>query len=200
MKRLLLSLVVLFSLLTPLSAAQAAEYRTFVGCDDLAENPIPAHVCQVGDFPAAYFESDVETEYEICVEFPNAEVLCLEEELAEGEVLYLNSITSELPGNHVVSWYVEGIEIGSWTFRLDAPAPPPVPVPAPVAPAPVAPIPPIVVAPAPAPAPTPTAACLKSQQQVTKLKGRLRSAGSAKQKARLRAKLKSARAAATRLC
>jgi hypothetical protein len=196
MKRLLLSLVVLFSLLAPLSAAQAAEYRTFVGCNDLAENPIPAHVCQVGDFPAAYFESDVETEYEICVEFPDAEVLCLEEELAEGEVLYLNSITSELPGNHVVSWYVEGSEIGSWTFRLDAPAPPPVP--APVAPAPIAPVPPVVVA--PAPAPTPTAACLKSQQQVTKLKGRLRSVGGAKQKAKLRAKLRSARAAATRLC
>jgi hypothetical protein len=188
MKRLLLGLVVAFSLLAP-SPAGAAEYATFVGCDDLAETPTPSNVCMVDDFPAAYFEADVDTEYEICVEFPSGKTLCLEEQFAEAEVLYLNSITSEVPGNHVVTWYVEGVEIGSWTFRLDVPAPPP----APVAPAPVIPAPSTV-------APPPTAACLKSRQQVTKLKGRLRSTGSPKQKTKLRGKLKSARAAAQRLC
>lgn len=189
MKRLLLGLVVAFSLLAP-SSAGAADYTTFVGCDDLADNPVPSHVCLTKDFPAAYFEADVDTEYEICVEFPGGKVLCAEEQFAEAEVLYLNSITSELPGNHVVTWYVEGFEVGSWTFRLDAPAPPP----APVAPAPVIPVA------LPAVAPAPTAACLKSQQQVTKFKSRLRNAGSPKQKAKLRGKLKSARAATKNLC
>ena len=97
MKRLLLGLVVAFSLLAP-SPAGAAEYATFVGCDDLAETPTPSNVCMVDDFPAAYFEADVDTEYEIRVEFPSGKTLCLEEQFAEAEVLYLNSITSEVPG------------------------------------------------------------------------------------------------------
>lgn len=88
-------------LLVPCSAS-AAEFETFVGCDDLAEPPVASHVCKLGDFPAAYFESDVDTEYEICVEFPDGEVLCAEEQLAEAEVLYLNSIGSDEAGTHNV--------------------------------------------------------------------------------------------------
>jgi hypothetical protein len=54
-----------------------------------------------------------------------AAVFCTEEEFAEAGVLYVNSITSEQEGNHFVSWYVEGVEVGSWAFRLDPPPPPP---------------------------------------------------------------------------
>lgn len=52
------------ALLSVPSIATAADYKTFVGCDDLAENPIPSHVCQVDDFPGAFFESDSEVEVE----------------------------------------------------------------------------------------------------------------------------------------
>lgn len=63
--------------------AGAAEYDAFVSCDDLSENPAPSHVCQIGDFPGAYFESDEDTEYDVCVEFPTGEELCAEEQFAE---------------------------------------------------------------------------------------------------------------------
>jgi hypothetical protein len=189
-KKLFLGLVfaAAASLLIPLPA-NAAEYETFVGCDDLAENPIPSHVCQIGDFPGAYFESDVDAEYEVCVEFPTAEVFCTEEESAEAEILYVNSIASELDGNHFVSWYVEGVEVGSWAFRLDPPpAVPPTPTPAPA------------TTPLPAVALGPSAECLKARQRIGNLKDRLRNATGRKRKAKIRVKLRKARAIAKRVC
>lgn len=194
MKKLLLGFALLAaaSLSIPMSAS-AAEYQTFVGCDDFAENPVPSHVCQLGDFPGAFFESDEETEYEVCVEFPDGEELCAEEQVAEAGVLYVNSIFSELEGTHLVSWYVGGVEIGSWAFRLDPPPPPPAP------PAP-APTPPATSPPPAAVVPLTSPQCLQAQHRVSTLKKQLRNASGHKQKVKLRGKLKSARAKAKRLC
>jgi hypothetical protein len=65
---------------------------------------VPSHACQLGDEPGAFFESpEAEIEYEVCVTFPSAETLCSGEELAEEEVLYVNQITSDLPGTHLVT-------------------------------------------------------------------------------------------------
>jgi hypothetical protein len=191
MKKLLLGLVLIA--MTALSippSSSAATYETFVGCDDLSENPVPAHVCQLGDFPGAYFESDVDTEYEVCVEFPSTAFICSEEEFAEAGVLYVNSITSEQPGAHFVSWYVGEIEVGSWAFRLDPPAPPA------AAPATSPPATTLL----PAAAPVPSTACLKAKQRVGKLKGRLRHALGAKQKTKIRNSLRGARAAVRSAC
>jgi hypothetical protein len=193
MKRLFMGMALAAGalLLIPLPAS-AAEYETFVGCDGFAEPPVPSHVCQLGDLPGAFFESDVETEYEVCVEFPDAEEFCTEEEEeAEAGVLYVNLIFSELTGDHLVTWYVEGTEVGSWEFRLDPPPPPPVVTPP--APTPSAP-------PLPAVATGPSAQCLKAQQRVKKLRGRLRKADGRKQKAKIRAKLRNARTAEKRVC
>ena len=194
MKRLFLGLGVaaVAFLCVPLSAS-AAEYETFVGCDDLAENPVPSHECQIGDFPGAYFESDVNAEVEVCVEFPTTEILCTEPELAEAGILYVLSIFSELEGNHLVSWHVEGTEVGSWAFRLNPPPPPPPPA-APPSSAPTAPIT------LPAVTTSPPAGCLKAQKRVRGLKNRLKNAIGRKQRAKLRPKLRGARAAARRAC
>lgn len=182
-------------LFIPLQAS-AAEYETFVGCDDLAESPVPSHVCQIGDFPGAYFESDVDVEVQLCVEFPNAEELCTENEFAEGGVLYVTSIFSELEGNHLATWYVEGTEIGSWAFRLDPPPSPSPPTPPPVVPPAAAPAPP----PPPAVAIGPSPGCLKARERVRGLKKRLRNATARKQKVKIRPKLRNARAAERRAC
>jgi hypothetical protein len=198
MKKLFFGLMLAgaISLLIPL-AASAAEYSAFVGCDDLAEDPVPSHVCLTDDFPAAYFEADEDTEYEVCVEFPSEEFLCEEEQLAEAGVLYLNSITTEEPGDHFVSWYVEEEEVASWDFRVDAPAPPAPNPPATVVPAPiVTPVPTI----APTPTATPTAACLKAKLRTRKLGSRLRKADDGPAKAKLRGKLRNARAVANTAC
>jgi hypothetical protein len=192
MKRLLFGLLLAAApmLLSPLPAS-AAEFKTYVGCDDLADTPTPAQVCQLGDFPGAYFESSADTEYEICIEFPNEDVLCGDEELAEGGALYVNSIVTGEAGTHFVSWYVEGVEVGSWSFRMDAPAPPPLP-PTPVIPAPAIPAPPAVS--------IPSAKCLTARQQISKLKGQLKKASGHKQRVKIQGKLRNARATANHAC
>ncbi len=146
MKRLGLALILATGLLAlPASMAEAAGYSAYVGCS-ISASAAPSHVCQIGDEPGAYFESPaVDVEYEICIDFPNGEPICLEEQFAEAGVLFVNEITSEVAGNHLVTWYVEDIEVAAWSFRMDAPAPPlpaptlpsPAPAPAPLAPAPV---------------------------------------------------------------
>lgn len=189
MKRLFWGLLLMASasLLIPMSAT-AAEFKTYVGCDDFAQSPVPSHVCLLGEFPGAFFESSADAEYEVCVEFPNQEFICAEEQEAEEGVLYVNSITTDQPGIHFVSWYVGDTEVGSWSFRMDAPVPPTPP--APVVPPPAQ----------PAVAPTPSPNCLAAQLQVGKLKHRLQKAGGAKQKKKIRAKLRNARNAVNREC
>jgi hypothetical protein len=191
LRRAFLGLLLMSAVMTSVPAlASAADYSAFVGCDDLSGNPVPAHTCSTEDFLGAFFESDADTEYEICVEFPDATVLCAEEQLAEAGVLYVNSITSDEPGDYFATWYVEGVEVGSWAFRLDSPPPPPPPPPAA---APAAVVPPAVVL-------GPSAECLKDQANVNRLKSRLHNADGRKLRARLRVKLKAARAAANNAC
>ncbi len=190
MRRLLLGMLLAAaaSLSIPLSAS-AASYTTFVGCDDLSGAPIPSHTCELGDFPGAYFESDVDTEYDVCVEFPGGGFLCAEEQAAEAGIVYVNSITTTLTGNHFVYWFVEGVEVGAWTFRMDAPVPPPLPI----VPAPPALTPSLVP-------PVQSTACLKARVQIEKLKGQLRKATGTKRKSKIRAKLRKARAASRNAC
>ncbi len=111
------------------SPANAASYSTFVGCS-VSASAVPSHICHIGDEPGAFFESDTEVEYDVCVDFPGAETICADEQEAEADVLYVNAITTNIPGNHLVTWYVEGIEVASWTFRMDNPPAPAAPTPA----------------------------------------------------------------------
>lgn len=173
-------------LLAPISANAAVS--TYVGCG-ISQTSAPSHVCHLGDSPGAFFEADVDTEYDVCVEFPSGNELCAEEQFAEAGTLYVNQITSELEGNHFVSWYVEGSEVGSWLFRMD-PVPP---LPTPVLP------PPPPLAP-PAVTPTSSVACLKARQRVRKLKGQLGNTKSHARKIVLRGKLKKARGDAKLFC
>lgn len=172
-------------------AASAAEFETFVGCDYVAEEPVPSHVCQLGDIPGAFFESNVDTKYNVCIEFPNGEEACSEGNVAEAGFLYAKSIFSNLEGEHFVTWYVEGAEIGSWLFRLN---PPPAPLVVTPAPAPSATPPPAVVIPGP------SAQCVQAKQRVIKIKRRLRNASGRKQRVKVRGKLRKAQLAQKRVC
>jgi hypothetical protein len=185
---------ILFAAATGSAAAAAPSYSTFVGCDDLSESPTPSHLCEVSDFPGAFFESDEEIEIEVCVEFPDGEGLCTEPSIAEAGVLYVSSIESHQAGEYFVGWYLAGTEteIGSFVFEMREPAPPAPPAP-----------PPAVAAPAPTPVPVPegpSAACRGAEKQVRKLTAQLRRAENHGQKAKLRAKLKKAKAAVKRDC
>lgn len=173
------------------TAAFGANFSTYVGCSTLA-SAAPSHVCEVGDEPGAFFESpDAEVEYEVCVTFPDAETLCAEEEIADEGVLFVNAITTDLAGDYLVNWYVEGVEVAEWTFRMNEPTPPTPPV----TPVVIPPTPPVVVQP-----PGPTPACLKSSRRVLKLQAQLKTTKAPKAKKALRKRLRGAKSTRKAAC
>jgi hypothetical protein len=192
MKRLFLGTVLATTLALAIpAAASAAEYKTYVGCGTSATTP-PANVCLVGDAVGAFFKSGAETEYEVCVEFPDGFEGCVEEQEAEAEVLSINELVPDELGTYFVSWYVGITEVGSSTFRLD---PRPVPPAPPVLPPAPAPAPPPIAA-----APVKTVACMKAEKRVKQLKNQLRNASGQEAKTKIRGKLKGARATVNRAC
>lgn len=186
-----LIVVVVLALAALPAAAGAAEVETYVGCG-VTVSTSPAHVCTLGDSPGAFFEADEDVEYDVCVEFPDTNFLCAEEQFAEAGVLYVNEITTEQVGEHFVWWFVEGEEVGAWDFRIDEPSPPPTPpVRTPPPPAPPA---------LPLPAVGPSAACINAKAMVRTLSTQLSKATKPKRKAKLRGKLRRARTSKQRLC
>jgi hypothetical protein len=197
----------------PASSSAAPGYVAYVGCSSTASAP-PSHVCLIGEEPGAFFESpEEEVEYEVCVTFPGAETLCTEEpQEAEAGELYVNEITTESPGVHLVRWYVEGVEVAAWSFTMELPPEPEVPpvttppttTPPPSTPAPTPP-PPATPAPAPkAPKPKPkphtSAACLKDKRTIKSLEGQFNKAKSSKQRSTIQKALKTARKASAKAC
>lgn len=169
-------------------AAGAAEFKTYVGCG-LSREAVPADVCYLGDSIGAFFRVDgADVEYEVCVEFPDGEYLCAEDQAASEGTLYVNSITSEALGAHRVEWYVEDALINTWSFDLAAERPPPAPeLPPATTPAPVAPS-------------GPSERCLKARTRVRALNTKIRVAKRRAAKERLREKMKVAKANRNILC
>jgi hypothetical protein len=192
---LLMSLVV-----APASSLGAAGYETYVACGTTAKS-MPSHTCLIGESPGAFFRSpEEEAEYEVCVNFPEGEELCTEvPQVAAAGTLYVNKITTTVPGIHLVTWYVEGVEVAAWTFAMDTPEPVPTPVVPPVIPPVTAPpvvTPPPVVAPEVGPSPV----CLKDKRTTKALERERKLAKSAGRRAALDRSLKRAKAAEKKAC
>ncbi|HEY0279732.1 MAG TPA: hypothetical protein VGC32_15835 [Solirubrobacterales bacterium] len=199
------------ALWAPAPSFGQATYEGYVGCTSFGD-ATPSHVCRLGDEVGAFFESpEEEVEYEICLESPE-EKECLDEQLAEPGILWVNSITAEVPGNYAVQWYVEGVEVASWSFTMEEPEPvtppvttppvttPPVtptPTPAPT-PAPVPPPPPAHKTPKPKPGPS--TACLKDKRKIKALEGQFNKAKTSKQRSAIQKALKTARKAGAKAC
>ena len=67
----------------------------------------------------AFFKSlNGDVIYSVCVKFPSGKNLCAQAQEAEQGTLYVNKITSTIPGRHVVSWFVKGKKVGSSAFRV----------------------------------------------------------------------------------
>jgi hypothetical protein len=100
------------------AGADAAAYKHYVGCG-VSKNAKPAHVCPKKAKKGAFFKSlKGDVSYSVCVKFPSGKNLCAQAQEAEQGTLYVNKITSTIPGRHVVSWFVKGKKVGSWTFKV----------------------------------------------------------------------------------
>jgi hypothetical protein len=100
------------------AGASAAPYSHYVACG-VSQNAKPAHVCQRKRDKGAFFKSNQGTVfYTVCVSFPNHTNRCAPKQEAVQGTLYVNKITSEIPGKHQVSWFVEGKKVGSFVFRI----------------------------------------------------------------------------------
>jgi ssDNA-binding Zn-finger/Zn-ribbon topoisomerase 1 len=108
---------------TPASAGAAA-YTHYVACGvikkDLTEKDPPSHSCPMKSKKGAFFRSNKESVfYMVCVHFPTKKTICAEEpQEAKKGVLYINEITSTIPGKHKVIWFVKGKRIGTFTFNV----------------------------------------------------------------------------------
>lgn len=102
------------------ASASAAAYKHYVGCG-ISRNATPSHVCPKGSKKGAFFKSlKGDVSYSVCVKFPSGKNLCAQAQEAEQGTLYVNKITSTIPGKHRVTWFVEGKQVGSFAFRVKA--------------------------------------------------------------------------------
>jgi hypothetical protein len=102
----------------PASAKKSAAFKHYVACG-LSQNAKPAHVCQKARDKGAFFRSNkADVFYTVCVDFPGKKNLCAPKQKAEKGTLYVNKITTNIPGVHTVSWFVKGKRVGAFTFTV----------------------------------------------------------------------------------
>jgi hypothetical protein len=102
------------------ATAPAAAYKHYVGCGT-SPKAKPSHVCPKKSKKGAFFKSfNGDVNYSVCVKFPSGKNLCAQKQEAEQGTLYVNKITSTIPGKHRVTWFVEGKRVGSFVFRVKA--------------------------------------------------------------------------------
>ena len=100
------------------AVASGKAYKHYVGCG-LSRKAKPSHVCPKKAHKGAFFKSfKRDVHYTVCVRFPSGKSLCAHAQKAEKGVLYVNKITSTIPGKHRVSWFVKGKKVGTFYFRV----------------------------------------------------------------------------------
>jgi hypothetical protein len=100
------------------ASASAAAYVHYVACG-VTENAKPAHKCSKKSKKGAFFKSlNADVNYSVCVKFPTGKHICAKSQPAKQGVLYFNKITSNIPGSHQVSWFVEGKRVGVFNFTI----------------------------------------------------------------------------------
>jgi hypothetical protein len=113
---MLLAIALLASVAT--AAAGAAAYKHYVACG-VSQNATPKHKCPKKSKKGAFFKSlKADVDYSVCVKFPTGKNICAKAQPATQGTLYVNKITSNIPGKHRVSWFVEGKRVGSVAFRV----------------------------------------------------------------------------------
>jgi hypothetical protein len=100
------------------ATAGAAAYKHYVSCG-VSQNAKPAHKCPKQSKKGAFFKSlKGDVNYSVCVKFPTGKNICAKAQPATQGTLYVNKVTSNIPGKHRVTWFVEGKRIGSFVFKV----------------------------------------------------------------------------------
>ncbi|HEU4904576.1 MAG TPA: hypothetical protein VFT19_00455 [Solirubrobacterales bacterium] len=100
------------------ATAQGAAFRHYVACG-LSQKAKPSHLCQKPRKKGAFFRSNRgDVFYTVCVKFPTRKNLCAPKQEAVKGTLYVNKITSNIPGRHRVSWFVKGKRVGLFNFFI----------------------------------------------------------------------------------
>jgi hypothetical protein len=108
--------IALLACAAPASAKSAAAFKHYVACG-LSKEAKPAHTCQAERDKGAFFRSNKrDVFYTVCVKFPTKKNLCAPKQEAVKGTLYVNKITSNIPGNHRVTWFVAGKRVGVFNF------------------------------------------------------------------------------------
>lgn len=98
------------------ATAQGAAFKHYVACG-LSQKAKPSHLCQKPRKKGAFFRSNNgDVFYTVCVKFPTKKNLCAPKQEAIQGTLYVNKITTNIPGKHRVSWFVEGKQVGVFNF------------------------------------------------------------------------------------
>jgi hypothetical protein len=101
------------------ASAGASAYRHYVACG-VSQNAKPAHKCSKKSKKGAFFKSlKRDVNYSVCVRFPTGKDICTKKpQKATQGTLYVNTISSNIPGKHRVTWFVEGKKIGVTAFTV----------------------------------------------------------------------------------
>jgi hypothetical protein len=113
---MLLSIALLATATT--ATAGAAAFKHYVACG-VSQNATPAHKCPKQAKKGAFFKSlQGDVNYSVCVKFPTGKNICAKAQPAVQGTLYVNKVTSNIPGKHRVTWFVEGKRVGSFVFKV----------------------------------------------------------------------------------
>lgn len=100
------------------ASAKTGAFTHYVACG-LSQNAKPAHVCQKRRKKGAFFRSNkADVFYTVCVRFPTKRTLCAPRQEAVKGTLYVNKVTSTIPGQHTVTWFVDGKRVGLYKFQV----------------------------------------------------------------------------------
>jgi hypothetical protein len=100
------------------ASGRAAAFKHYVACG-LSAKSKPSHVCPRGGKKGAFFRSNnADVTYTVCVKFPTGKNLCANGQKAIKGTLYVNRVTTNIPGMHKVTWFVKGKQVGAFRFRV----------------------------------------------------------------------------------
>ncbi len=109
--------IALLASVAPASAGAAA-YRHYVACGIL-EKAKPSHSCPAKSKKGAFFKSTkADVFYKVCVKFPTGKHICATKQEATVGTLYVNEITSNIPGKHKITWFVAGKRVGVFILEI----------------------------------------------------------------------------------